>query len=549
MGTGVDNVDDEEKVADPDAWHSWKPRVFKEVQMQYRHLLVGPDPEEAWQAARHSAVERSYCRMCIKRPRRAETETLGFFLGEEDGFRDDGMVEPFQPPQEADTRPVPRWLTEAALLLKNPGRSSSAEVLVEGEVMQVSLLSTQQGLLLLPEGMMFRRLSGSAFAVPPGSSCCRDCCRLRAAWRVWFARNNELVLSTGSVTRPEEAVELVLDEDELIMALELALKHLEAGASCCIRVSEHWGVGPLLPSGNPSLRGAAVWIYLVLHEVTNEPLPLEHPDDTSRLDFARRKKEQGNLHFAKGDVASLARAVRRYASGAAAAEAAEGDEAAQLLTMMCLNGAQAQLRRGRFEEAIQLCDRVLGTGPNIKAFFRRAAAREALGDYLGAEEDLRTAAKRSDDPALRQQLAKVQGLRQQQKEQQRQAYGGVFEKMKLQDEEKEKKEKEASERRAKEAQKEAEERAKEAQRMQAQEQERTQEEQAKATVESLMKSEEPAEDFRNVRLSTGPEEKGVTALMPPPNTHVTPPPPPVEDYQVPSFLLRKPKKPLTRDSK
>ena len=29
-----------------------------------------------------------------------------------------------------------------------------------------------------------------------------------------------------------------------------------------------------------------------------------------------------------------------------------------------------------------------------EAFFRRAAAREALGDYLGAEEDLRTAAKR-----------------------------------------------------------------------------------------------------------------------------------------------------------
>eukprot|EP00913_Durusdinium_trenchii_P017192 g16166.t1 len=389
MGTGVDNVDDEEKVADPDAWHSWKPRVFKEVQMQYRHLLVGPDPEEAWQAARHSAVERSYCRMCIKRPRRAETETLGFFLGEEDGFRDDGMVEPFQPPQE------------------------------------------------------------------------------------------------------------------------------RAGASCCIRVSEHWGVGPLLPSGNPSLRGAAVWIYLVLHEVTNEPLPLEHPDDTSRLDFARRKKEQGNLHFAKGDVASLARAVRRYASGAAAAEAAEGDEAAQLLTMMCLNGAQAQLRRGRFEEAIQLCDRVLGTGPNIKdlniamcAFFRRAAAREALGDYLGAEEDLRTAAKRSDDPALRQQLAKVQGLRQQQKEQQRQAYGGVFEKMKLQDEEKEKKEKEASERRAKEAQKEAEERAKEAQRMQAQEQERTQEEQAKATVESLMKALCSHQSLSNLRLAMAkPDEE------------------------------------------
>lgn len=43
--------------------------------------------------------------------------------------------------------------------------------------------------------------------------------------------------------------------------------------------------------------------------------------------------------------------------------------------------------------------------------------------------------------------------------------------------------------------------------------------------------EEPEPDFRDVRLQTGPEEKGITAFMPPQNSHITPAPPPVEDYQ------------------
>ena len=38
--------------------------------------------------------------------------------------------------------------------------------------------------------------------------------------------------------------------------------------------------------------------------------------------------------------------------------------------------------------------------------------------------------------------------------------------------------------------------------------------------------------FYDVLIVSLLKEKGITALMPPPNTHITPPPPPVEDYQV-----------------
>ena len=47
-----------------------------------------------------------------------------------------------------------------------------------------------------------------------------------------------------------------------------------------------------------------------------------------------------------------------------------------------------------------------------------------------------------------------------------------------------------------------------------------------------------AQTFRQKSLDSSgcvfetPQEKGIAALMPPSNTHITQPPPPVEDYQV-----------------
>ena len=64
-----------------------------------------------------------------------------------------GLLQQFEPGEECE---VPRWLTEAALLLQTA--QSTADFLVEGDVLRVHLLSVQQGLLLMPEGLMFRHL-------------------------------------------------------------------------------------------------------------------------------------------------------------------------------------------------------------------------------------------------------------------------------------------------------------------------------------------------------------------------------------------------------
>lgn len=532
-------AEDEDKApAAAEEWQRLKPQVYEDVQLNYRLICEGsPDS----QVARYGAVERSFCRLDVSgRP------SVEFFLGEEISYPVTGEAHIFEPKA---AEPMPRWLTEAALLLKRAGAKAE---LLEGSPLQVSLVSVQQGLMLLPDGVMFRRLHGAPLLPPTGPGLPRDAATVKAAWRVWFARNGELVMNTGNDLWEEDAaVQLVIDEDELMIPLEMGLKQLQAGAAGCLRVSERWGFGALMPAGSPTLRGADVWIELVMHEVINPPEASDFADDAARLEFAQRRKEQGNGHLARGEVGGLARAVRRYAEGAAAL--AGCDEGQGLRIALQLNGAQAQLRRERFDEAIGLCDLVLAEEPNVKAYYRRAAGKQQLGDLDGAYEDLKLAAQMSEDASVRQQLAKVQVLRQKRKEQERQAYGGVFEKMRQQDEERAKKEKEAEERRAKEAQKEAEERAKEAREMEERMAvEEAAKDKAEAAVDSLMgKSEEPEEvDFRSVRLSTSqPEEKGIAALMPPSNTHITQPPPPVEDYQVPSFLRRKQKTSSLKDSK
>ena len=65
------------------------------------------------------------------------------------------------------------------------------------------------------------------------------------------------------------------------------------------------------------VRGAAVVIELVVHEVENEPLP----GSSEGPQLAEKKKDQGNRHFALG---RWAQASRRYKEGAAYLEALPG---------------------------------------------------------------------------------------------------------------------------------------------------------------------------------------------------------------------------------
>lgn len=283
-------------------------------------------------------------------------------------------------------------------------------------------------------------------------------------------RNGELVFSTspdGAALRSERGKEFIVDEGKLIVALELGLKEMEAGSRACLRVSEEWGAGALMPEGTPCLNGAAVWIELALHWVRNEPAPGEHGSSDAVLAFSLEKKQQGNACLGEGSPAHCGRAVRRYQAGIQALEDLRsrsgrtgdvdvgvendlaGDDAPQridiqeLLTSLQLNAAQGELKRARWKEAASFCDAVLQrTEGNTKALYRRGLARAELGELRGAIEDFRLAAAAigSGDVGVRRELARVEALQRDRVAEERGTFGGVFEKMRQKDKEKERRE-------------------------------------------------------------------------------------------------------------
>lgn len=307
------------------------------------------------------------------------------------------------------------------------------------------------------------------------------------------------------------------------------------------------------------MRSAAVWIDICMHEVQNPPLPGELQDLQSCLEFVEHRKVQGNGHLANGDAASLARATRRYEEGIAALAGLKEApaSAAALLAALRRNLALAHLRRGRWADAESVCSAVLKEGLDSKAFFRRGAARLGLEDFDGAVEDLREAlglASEAEVPTVRRELAKAQARRKEWQQGQRKAFQGVFDKMTLQDEEREKRQQEAEEKAKEEARLRSEqEREKELltpstpEVPEAQHEEDSINAQVSAMVEptasgAVEPEQEEETDFRNVKLPKRPQETGITALMPPPGARISQAPPKVENYQVPSFLRKKQQK-------
>eukprot|EP00439_Symbiodinium_sp_Y106_P007548 s2394_g1.t1 len=248
------------KVLPPEAWRPCPdPKVFKDLLLEWRCLEEADTVEDDEEEARHGVGERSFVRLFVE-PQPSEhclSAPLGaveFFLGEESGHQCiQEESSDTRPPQELNRLDIPRWLTEAALCLRFAGtrgrfrsREGSPDLIGEHHV---RLIAVQRGADLLGDGaILLRQLRVGSGPRPI------DAATVRASWRAWFQRNLELIFSTGDPENPAEAVEVVIDEDEVMAALQLGLKHLKAGSRGFLRVSADWGLGQLLPSGGPSLR-------------------------------------------------------------------------------------------------------------------------------------------------------------------------------------------------------------------------------------------------------------------------------------------------------
>jgi len=407
-----------------------------------------------------------------------------------------------------------------------------------------------------------------------------------------FARNAEFLLRVANVSSevdepapPDSGQELVLDEGSLMLALELGLKEMACGSLVALRISEKYANGSLSPKGNPVLNGAAIWAEIRLHRVENELGPGEHATVDCALAFAVQKKSQGNELFSHQGPVDTVRAVRRYEAGIRVLEALleqpkpvrsspstksappthngvmasdeERPAVCTALTALQLNCAQAKLRLQRWRSAGSLCDAVLKRdADNVKAHYRRGLARAELADLAGAADDLRRASVLSPtDAGARKELDRVDKLLKEHRAKEKRTFEGVFQKLQGEwDAEKE------------ERTRREEERAKEEAEQRARQKEREKEMWKQCEIAKAERgARDAAEAAAEVDTLSGPDHPGIgkmgaedervmekvadgqaSALMLPQNlqSRTTEAPPPVE-YEVPSFLRKKPKKPAS----
>lgn len=337
------------------------------------------------------------------------------------------------------------------------------------------------------------------------------------------------------------------------------------------------------------LKGAAIWIEVQLHSVENEWRPDEKSSVADTLKYALDKKQQGNGCMALQALPAYGRALRRYEAGIhtlttlrghgscsvdedqnelskmkASPASEEKKSINSALIALQLNAAQAELKQSHWKGAIKFCELVLKHDEgNTKALYRRGLARAELCQYELAIGDIHAAAAASPtDAGIRRELARVEALRRDYIAGERNTFGGVFEKMKQKEDERERREearlKSEAEKEEKLAKEKAEADAKRAREMAAAEAERKKrvaEEEYRKAKEKVASGESslfapPAANLPPGLAGLGAKERaileqlsgsGTPGVMPNIQRRETEKPPVVE-YNVPSFLQRRSKK-------
>jgi tetratricopeptide (TPR) repeat protein len=134
--------------------------------------------------------------------------------------------------------------------------------------------------------------------------------------------------------------------------------------------------------------------------------------------------------FKEGNFAA---AVRKYQEGY---ELVDGVEEARSIWVSChLNAAQANINIKNYPGACTNATAVLSKEPdNLKALYRRAVARNHIGDPEEALEDLAVALElEPDNKPVKVEIQKAKKMIQDAKLKAKAAYGNVFSKMSVYD--------------------------------------------------------------------------------------------------------------------
>ncbi|KAJ7295553.1 hypothetical protein O6H91_14G016500 [Diphasiastrum complanatum] len=230
----------------------------------------------------------------------------------------------------------------------------------------------------------------------------------------------------------EDPFEFVIDEEQVIPGLDKAVATMKMGERALVTVAPEYGFGEVATEKELGVVPAnATLLYeveLLSFVKEKESWNMDTPE---KLEFATKKKEEGNTLFKLG---KFARASKKYEKAAKLVEydsSFDEDQKKQskVLKVTCnLNNAACKLKLKDYKEAIKLCSKVLELeSQNVKALYRRAQAYIETADLDLAEFDIKKALE--IDPQNREVRLEFKTLKQRQIEynkKEAKLYGNMF---------------------------------------------------------------------------------------------------------------------------
>lgn len=240
---------------------------------------------------------------------------------------------------------------------------------------------------------------------------------------------------TGLSSMQADNVELTTCDDQFPCAgLEMAVCSMKEGEVAEVVINDSslaFGSEGLPASNVPA--DAVVTYTVTVHSFVNgkEAFELDAPQ---KLELAQKRKAQGNAAFKKGHW-STAAALYTKAESAVSAEASFEADAkvtvAALQQSVALNQAAVALKIGKYKEAAGHANKVLDKSPgHVKALYRRCQAYTELGDFIEAENDIKSALL--TEPESRDLLLAQRALKKRMKADSKRStklYGAMFSKV------------------------------------------------------------------------------------------------------------------------
>ncbi|KAM4676741.1 peptidyl-prolyl cis-trans isomerase FKBP8-like [Discoglossus pictus] len=205
------------------------------------------------------------------------------------------------------------------------------------------------------------------------------------------------ILEDGSLVEKDPKLSFVLDEGDVIQALELGVRSMQLGEVAFLLTNGLYAFGLL--GREPDIPSDASLMYKVtLIRVRDKP-SLGVLTTADRISLGNQKRECGNFHFEREEYRSAMHSYSQALSILTPTNAdplsSEEEEEIREHRIKCLNNlAAAQLKLHHYDDVINSCNAVLEMDTdNAKALYRKGKVLSERGEYVEAMSILKRALK------------------------------------------------------------------------------------------------------------------------------------------------------------